>query len=315
VVVFDEDDDGWLDLMIANDLEPNLLYRNNRDGTFREMGVEAGIAYAPSGKPRAGMGIDTADLTDDGRESVVIGNNAEEGLALFQPGAGGVFSDAAESAGLFQPSLPFLTFGTLFVDLDNDGLKDLFAVNGHVNERIERTEGNITFAQRALLFRNAGKGRFEEITLRAGTALQSRVVARGLAAGDYDRDGDLDLLVSVCDGKAMLLRNDTPHRHHWLAVRTRGTTSNRDGLGTRVTVEAGGVRQRGWVRSGSSYLSASDRVAWFGLGAASRVERVHLRWPSGVRQTLTDVPTDRELLVVEPTNGRASDRCPGRARP
>jgi enediyne biosynthesis protein E4 len=298
VAVFDPDGDGWLDLMIANDLEPNLLYRNHRDGTFREIGVEAGVAYSRNGKARAGMGIDTANLVDDAHESVVIGNNAEEGLALFEPSEN-TFSDVAERAGLYQPSLPFLTFGALFVDLDNDGRKDLFTVNGHVNERIERTEGSITFAQRPLLFQNAGGGRFTEIATQAGADLQSRAVARGLAAGDYDGDGDLDLLVSVCDGKAMLLRNEAQHHNHWLSIRARGSESNRDGIGTRVTVEAGGTRQQGWVRSGSSYCSASDLVAWFGLGKASRAERVLLRWPSGTQQTLMNVTGDREILVEE----------------
>jgi hypothetical protein len=298
VAVFDPDGDGWLDLMIANDLEPNLLYRNHRDGTFREIGVEAGVAYSRNGKARAGMGIDTANLVDDAHESVVIGNNAEEGLALFEPSEN-TFSDVAERAGLYQPSLPFLTFGALFVDLDNDGRKDLFTVNGHVNERIERTEGNITFAQRPLLFQNAGGGRFTEIATQAGADLQSRAVARGLAAGDYDADGDLDLLVSVCDGKAMLLRNEAPHQNHWLSIRARGSKSNRDGIGTRVTVESGGTRQQGWIRSGSSYCSASDLVAWFGLGKAARAERVLLRWPSGTQQTLLNVTGDREILVEE----------------
>jgi hypothetical protein len=298
VAVFDADGDNWPDLLVANDLEPNLLYRNHRDGTFREIGVEAGVAYSRNGKARAGMGIDTADLGPGARESVVIGNNAEEGLALFEPN-GGTFSDEAERAGLYQPSLPFLTFGVLFADLDNDGLKDLFTVNGHVNERIEHTEGDITFAQRPLLFRNVGGGRFVEMTAQAGADLQARAVARGLAAGDYDADGDLDLLVSVCDGKAMLLLNEARHDHHWLSIRARGSRSNRDGIGTHVTVEAGDARQQGWIRSGSSYCSASDLVAWFGLGSASRADRVVLRWPSGTEQTLLNVAGDREILVEE----------------
>jgi enediyne biosynthesis protein E4 len=316
VVVFDADHDGWPDLMVANDLEPNLLYRNNHDGTFREIGVEAGVAYSSAGKARAGMGIDTADFANDGREAIVIGNNTREGLALFvsdAPGpgpheasassardAGGdSFTDLADTAGLYAPSLPFLTFGTLFVDLDNDGRKDIFAVNGNVNERIERTGENTAYAQRPMLFHNEGGGRFVEIASQAGAALQTREVARGLAAGDYDADGDLDLLVSVCNGKAMLLRNETPHANHWLSIRTRGTKSNRDGIGTRVTLEAGGVRQQGWVRSGSSYCSASDLVAWFGLGSASTAERITLRWPNGEVQTLTNVAADREILVQE----------------
>jgi hypothetical protein len=313
VLVFDLDDDGWPDLMIANDLEPNLLYRNRGDGTFREIGVEAGVAYSNAGKARAGMGIDSAEIANDGREAIVIGNNSTEGLALFQPdpgpragyppeagGGDSAFTDVADAASIFTPSLPFLTFGALFVDLDNDGLKDLFAANGHIDEAIHDWQPNTTFAERPLLFRNVGMGHFQEIGAAAGPALQALTVARGLAAGDYDADGDLDLLVSVHNGRAMLLRNDTRAGNHWLAVRARGVKSNRSGIGTRVTVEAGGLRQRGWIRSGSSYCSASDLVAWFGLGAAAKADRVTLRWPSGTVQTLKDLPVNREILVEEP---------------
>jgi enediyne biosynthesis protein E4 len=311
VVVFDADADGWLDLMVANDLEPNLLFRNNHDGTFREIGVEAGVAYSSAGKARAGMGIDTADFANDGREGIVIGNNTREGLALFVSDGQGAFTDNADGAGLYAPSLPFLTFGTLFVDLDNDGRKDIFAVDGNVNERIERSGENSTYAQRPLLFHNDGGGHFSEIATQAGTSLQERRVARGLAAGDYDGDGDLDLLVSVCNGKPMLLRNETPHGNHWLAVRARGSKDNRDGIGTHVTLEAGGVRQQGWIRSGSSYCSASDLVAWFGMGSASSVERLTLRWPSGDVQTLTNLTADREVVVQQ---GRGIvERAAGRA--
>jgi hypothetical protein len=330
VLVSDLDDDGWPDLVVANDMEPNLLYRNNADGTFREAGLEAGVAYANTGKARAGMGIDSADIGNDGREAIVIGNNSTEGLALFQPAAAGqapargvpAFSDIAEAAGLFTPSLPFLTFGALFVDLDNDGLKDLFAANGHVDEAIQYSQPNTTFAERPLLFRNAGGGRFREIGAAAGSALQAPTVARGVAAGDFDADGDLDLLVSVCNGPPMLLRNELvsttnpiqnpksriQDRRHWLAVRARGMKSNRSGIGTGVTVEAGGVRRQGWIRSGSSYCSASDLVAWFGLGAAAKADRVTLRWPSGTVQTLTEIAGDREIMVEE---GKGiADRAP-----
>jgi hypothetical protein len=347
VLVLDVDEDAWPDLLVANDLEPNLLYRNNRDGTFREIGVEAGVAYSNTGQARAGMGVDSADIANDGREAIVIGNNSTEGLALFQPAAragtpGTVsFTDVADPAGIFAPSLPFLTFGALFVDLDNDGLKDLFAANGHIDEGIQSSQPKTTFAERPLLFRNLGAGRFAEVGSAAGAALQEPMVARGLAAGDYDRDGDVDLLVSACNGRPKLLRNETAaaidpsprppprsgegeprkspfgsplsasgrgvrgegsthSRPHWLAIRTRGTKSNRSGIGTRVIVEAGGTRQQGWIRSGSSYASASDLAAWFGLGARSKVERMTLRWPSGAVRTLTNVTVDREILVEEP---------------
>jgi hypothetical protein len=313
VLVFDVEDDGWADLLVANDLEPNLLFRNQKNGTFREIGVEAGVAYSSASKARAGMGIDSAEIANDGREAIIVGNHAREGLALFRPESQGMFVDAAEPAGIFTPSLPFVTFGALFADLDNDSLRDIIAVNGHDDENIERKGDGLTFAQRPLLFHNQGGGRFAEIAGQPGLGLQTPAVARGLATGDYDADGDLDLLISTCNGRPMLLRNDllspsTPirnpqsairNRNHWLAVRVRGVKSNRDGLGTRVTVEAGGIRQRGWIRSGSSYCSASDQVAWFGLGASSRVDRLTLRWPNGSEQTVTGLSADREITIRE----------------
>jgi enediyne biosynthesis protein E4 len=306
VLVCDLDDDGWPDLLVANDLEPNLLFRNQKDGTFREVGVEAGIAYSNASKARAGMGIDSADIAGDGQEAILIGNHAREGLALFRSDGQGSFTDAAEPAGLFMPSLPFVTFGALFADLDNDGLKEISAVNGHDDENVERKGDGLTFAQRPLLFHNQGGGRFTEIAGRPVVGLQTAAVARGLATADYDADGDLDLLISVCNGRPMLLRNDLnssspaiQNPNHWLAVRARGVNSNRAGLGTRVTVEAGGIRQRGWIRSGSSYCSASDLVAWFGLGPSPRVDRLTLRWPNGREQTLTDLAADRTITVRE----------------
>jgi len=301
VLVFDLDDDGWPDLVVANDMEPNLLYRNNRDGTFREIGVEAGVAHSSAGQARAGMGIDSADIANDGREAVVIGNNSTEGLALFQADtpSGSSFTDVADAANLLTTSLPFLTFGALFFDADNDGLKDLFAANGHVDEAIQYTQPNSTFTERPLLFRNLSGGRFQESGAAAGPAFQTPTLARGVAAGDYNADGRQDLLVSVCGGRPLLLRNDTRADNHWLAVRARGVKSNRSGIGTRVTVEAGGVRQRGWIRSGSSYASASDLIAWFGLGTAAKAQRITLRWPNGTVQSLTDFPADREILVEE----------------
>jgi enediyne biosynthesis protein E4 len=179
-------------------------------------------------------------------------------------------------------------------------------VNGHDDENVERKGDGLTFAQRPLLFHNQGGGRFTEIAGRPVVGLQTAAVARGLATADYDADGDLDLLISVCNGRPMLLRNDLnssspaiQNPNHWLAVRARGVNSNRAGLGTRVTVEAGGIRQRGWIRSGSSYCSASDLVAWFGLGPSPRVDRLTLRWPNGREQTLTDLAADRTITVRE----------------
>jgi len=314
VVVWDFDDDGWPDFMIANDMEPNLLYRNNHDGSFREVGVEAGVAYSMAGKARSGMGIDSGDVENDGREAIVIGDNSREGLALFRPeptplpspdgGAGGGegtarFADTAEGAGLFQPSFLYLTFGTMFCDVDLDGRKDIVTANGHVNDVIEKDGIGVTYAERMQFFHNEGGGRFVDVSRSAGPAFQDAIVGRGIAVGDYDGDGDPDLLVNVNNAPARLLRNDLPRGNHWLQMRLVGTRSNRMGIGSRVRVEAGGMRQTSWVRSGSSYCSANDLKAYFGMGSAARVDRIEVRWPNGETEIVRDIPVDRIVTVRE----------------
>jgi len=323
IVVWDANGDGWLDFAVANDTVPNWLYRNNKDGTFTEVGVEAGLAYSTMGLARAGMGIDTIDVAGDGRESVLIGNNSSEGFAFFRPEpdpAGGKaddplpnvrFLDAAEEVGIFHASLPFSTFGAVAADLDLDGYTDVVTVNGHVNQHVARLGGFIDFPQRLQWFRNEpgsdGTTRvFRDLGALAGPGMSTPRVGRGLAVGDVDSDGDLDLLVSANDGPAALLRNEGGDRNHWLAVRLRGVKSNRDGIGTRLVLESGGGgsaarrRQTAWVRSGGSYCSANELVARFGLGDAARADRLTLYWPSGITQTLEHVPADQVLHVTEP---------------
>jgi hypothetical protein len=316
VTVWDADGDGWLDFAVANDTVPNWLFHNNRDGSFTETGVEAGIAYAANGQARAGMGVDTADLDLTGREAMLIGNNASEGLGLYRPEAavtpgGAHFIDGAADAGLLAPSMPFSTFGARFVDLDQDGFDDIVTANGHINEHQARLGGGKGLAQRMQVFHNepaagaagAGRGpearRFQEIGAAVGNGISTPRVARGLAVGDFDNDGDPDLLVCVNNGRAALLRNEGRNRNHWLAIRLRGTRSNREGLGTRVLLRAGGRAQSAWVRSGSSYCSDSEHVARFGLGQAAQADRVELHWPSGRVQSLHDVKADQLLQVTE----------------
>jgi hypothetical protein len=304
VAVWDYDRDAWPDLAIANDIEPNQLYRNNHDGTFRDVAIETGMAYGGEGKPRGGMGIDTADPGSDGREVILIGNNSREGLAFFREDGQGGFEDQAEEAALFEPSLPFLVFGALFCDYDLDGFADVLTANGHVNPHVDWLREGITFAQPLTLYQNAGAGaggvpRFAEVGTSLGPALATRRVWRGLAQADIDNDGDPDFLLSACNGSPMLLRNDGGNRNHWLKVRLEGVTSNREGLGSRVRVEAGGRRQAGWVRSGSSYCSSSELGAVFGLGGAERVERVVVRWASGGEEEVRDVAADQLLILRE----------------
>jgi enediyne biosynthesis protein E4 len=309
IVVWDFDGDGWLDFAVANDTVPNWLFHNNRNGTFTEMSVEAGMAYAGNGQARAGMGIDTADYEGDGRESLLVGNNSTEGLGLYQPAPGpagsGHFMDVAQEAGVFQASMPFSTFGALFVDADLDGYPDIVTANGHVNEQVARLGGGIGFAERMQLFLNEpgpaqGTRRFRDVGANAGDGLKRERVARGLTVGDVDGDGDPDLLVCVNNGPAALLRSDGGSKNHWLSVRPRGVKSNRDGLGTRVVALVNGRRQTAWVRSGSSYCSDSEHVARLGLGVATQVEVLELHWPSGIVQTLRNVKADQVLSVTEP---------------
>jgi enediyne biosynthesis protein E4 len=307
LAVFDENDDGWPDLAIANDLEPDLLYRNNRDGTFSEIGVEAGIAYSASGRARAGMGIDTAAEAESTvasgtpPESILVGNFSKEMLGLYRGDGSGHYGDAAMAAGVAAPSGPFLTFAVLFSDYDLDGRPDILTANGHIDENVQLMGEAVTFRQRMMLFHNEGGGRYQEIGERAGPGLQGKLLARGIARGDFDEDGDPDFLVSANNGPPLLLRNEAGGggRNHWLHVRAIGTRSNRSALGTRIVVEAGGRRQVGWIRSGSSYCSQSEPAAHFGLGAATRVDRMEIRWPNGAVETRTDVAADQRLVVTE----------------
>jgi len=312
VVVWDYDDDGRPDLVVAKDMEPNLLYRKNRDGTFSERGVETGIAFSSQGKPRAGMGIDTADTTTSGRESVLIGNNTAQGLAQYLEDGQGRFTDVAVQTGLFQPSVQFLTFGAAFVDFDGDGYKDIVAANGHIDENIAFNGGGITFAEPLLAFRNDGHGRFSSVGPGLGPVFQEKRLWRGLAVGDYDGDGDPDLLLSACSGKPALLRNGGGNKNAWLQVKAIAAGKNREGLGTKVTVTAGGVRRNGWIRSGSSYCSQHELTAFFGLDHATQAESVELRFPDGTRQTVANVKADH-LIVVEEGKGLVApgSRHPG----
>jgi hypothetical protein len=310
VAVWDYDRDGWPDLVIANDLQRNQLYRNNRDGTFTDKGLESGMAYSGQGKVRGGMGIDTADPRNDGREVILIGNFSEEGLAFFREEGHGSFVDQAEEAALFRPSLPFLVFGALFSDYDLDGFADILTANGHIDANVEKLGAGITFAQRLAVYHQEGAGstgapRYVEVGERLGPAVATRRIWRGLAWADYDNDGDPDFLVTACNGKPMLLRNDGGARprngsgNHWLKVRLEGVQSNRQGLGSRITADTGERRQVGWVRSGSSYCSSSELKALFGLGAARSVERLRVRWASGKEEEVRNVPADRLVLIRE----------------
>ncbi len=299
VAVFDLDGDGWLDVAVANDTQPNLLYRNRGDGTFEETGVVSGMAFSETGVARGGMGIDAADYDGSGRQSLVIGNFANEMVALYKNEGNLLFVDVAPAARIGRPTLLSLTFASLFFDYDCDGRLDLLFANGHLDPDIERVQPNVRYAQPSQLFRNTGDGRFEEVTATEGGDLATPRVARGAAWGDLDGDGDPDLVLTVNGGAPVLLENAGTPRGHWLQVDLEGSKSNREGLGAVVELTAGGTTQRWLARTGSSYLSQSQVSPLFGLGTATRIDRLTVRWPSGRVQEAPVDGVDRRVQVRE----------------
>ena len=300
VAMLDFDADGWMDFFVANDTEPDQLFRNRGDGTFEDVGLVAGVAFSEGGVARAGMGVDAADYDGSGRPSLVVGNFSNEMIALFHNEGGGLFIDEAPRSEVGSTSLLTLAFACFFFDYDLDGRPDIFAANGHVADDIERVQARVTYAQSPHLFRNLGGGRFEEAAPSVGPALAVPMVARGAAYADYDRDGDLDLLVTINNGPARLLRNDGGSANNVLRVRTVGVASNRDGVGARVevTLPGGGTSwQR--VKTGSSYASQSELPLTFGLGRADAVDAVRVTWPSGQVDDLGRTPANRRLTVRE----------------
>ncbi|HEX2163702.1 MAG TPA: CRTAC1 family protein, partial [Thermoanaerobaculia bacterium] len=299
VALLDLGDDGRIDVAVAGDTQPNLLYENAGDGRFEEIGTAAGVAFSATGAVRGGMGIDAADYDGSGRPDLVISYFSQEMLGLYEGRGDGFFVDVARQSEVGPKTLLTLGWGTFFFDFDLDGRLDLFVANGHLDAEIERVQGRIRYAQPQQLFWNAGDGRYVEVTDTAGGDLALPRVARGAAFADLDDDGDLDLALSTNGGPAAVFENRAPERGHWLRVGLEGEGGNRDGVGARVEVEAGGAVRRWLVRTGGSYLSQSQLEPVFGLGDAGRVERLTVRWPSGRVSTLADLPADRRVVVRE----------------
>ena len=315
VAMFDFDADGRMDLFVANDTQPNRLYRNKGNGTFEDVAVAAGVAFDEAGVARAGMGVDAADYDGSGRPSLIIGNFSNQMMSLYRNEGNGLFIDDAPSSTLGRASLLTLTFGCFFVDVDLDGRLDIFAANGHVADDINTVQRNVTYAQAPQLFRNLGGRKFDDISRKVGPAFQLGMVARGAASADYDNDGDPDLLVSVNNGAAKLLRNDGGNANHRLRIRTIGNISNRDGIGARITLTtAAGAPRWGLVKTGSSFASQSELPVTFGLGVETSVSAIEVRWPSGKVDRVGRVDADRTITIEEGRGLVQSGRMGTRAR-
>lgn len=298
VAVLDANGDAWPDILLANDTQPNKLYLNQRNGTFEERGVPSGIAFSEDGVARAGMGVDAADYDRSGKPSLIITNFANQMLSLYHNEGNGLFVDEAPRSEVGRATLTTLGFGCFFFDYDNDGWLDIFVANGHIEDAIERVQKRVKYAEPPHLFRNLGQGKFSEATSEMGADFSSPVVARGAAYADINNDGFPDVLVMTNAGPVHLYRSQGGTNHS-LRVRLQGTVSNRDGIGAVVRVGAGKEQQWQMMRSGSSYLSQSELVLTFGLGAKNQTELVQVDWPSGKSEKLTNVPAGQTVTIRE----------------
>jgi hypothetical protein len=298
VVFTDLNDDGWPDIYVANDSVPNLLFRNRGNSTFVEEGLVSGAALSGDGRPQAGMGVDAGDYNNDGLPDLIVTNFSHDYNTLYENGPAGLFTDRSYATGIATTAGPYLGWGVKFVDLDNDGRLDIFISNGHVYPEVDKHGLGTRYQQRKQVFVNEGT-RFRHASTDIGGGLLQEKSSRGAAFGDYDNDGDIDALVINMNDRPTLLRNDTTSANHWITLRLIGSKSNRDGIGARVRIDTGKRRQTTFVRGDGSYMSHSDTRAHFGLAEATRVDRVEIKWPSGVVDTATALAADRFYVARE----------------
>jgi hypothetical protein len=313
IAILDYNGDGWPDILIANDTQPNKLYLNKRDRTFEERGVSAGIGFSEDGIARAGMGVDAADYDRSGYASLLITNFANQMVSLYHNEGNGLFVDEAPQSEVGRATLVTLGFGCFFFDYDNDGWEDVFVADGHIEDGIERVQKRVSYAEPAHLFRNLGDGKFTEVTAQMGRAFAAPKVARAAAYADIDNDGFLDILLTTNGGPAYLFHNEGGTNHS-LRIKLVGTKSNRDGIGAVARVTSGSDRQWKMLRSGSSYLAQSELVLTFGLAAQTKADTVEVQWPSGQVDKLSNVIAGQTVTVRE-GKGIVATRAYGRPTP
>ncbi len=298
LAILDYDGDGWPDIFLANDTQPNKLYLNKRDGTFEEKAVPAGIAFSEDGIARAGMGVDAGDYDHSGRPSLIISNFANQMLSLYHNEGNGLFVDEAPSSEVGRATLVTLGFGCFFFDYDNDGWPDILVADGHIEDQIEKVQKRVSYPEPPHVFRNLSGGKFIEVTQSLGAPFASPRVARGAAYADVNNDGALDVLMTTNGGRAYLYRNEGTTNHS-LRIKLVGTKSNRDGIGAVIKLVSSDVKQSKMVRSGSSYLSQSELVATFGLGQKEKADAVEIEWPSVQTDKLTNINAGQTVTVEE----------------